>query len=132
MRVLMCVRACVRKCVCVCVVHVYVCVRKSVCVCAGLRGVSNFGCKGNSEIAIHLSHSDKACKGKCSIAPSAGMREEGTRNPRIYYVLTYQTTFIMLSIVHTLNIFYSMYYIRFFCLLYYACACVFVLSLIHI
>merc|ERR1712048_1182996 len=36
---------------------------------AGSAGISNFGCKGSSGIAIHLSTSNKVCKNKCSIAP---------------------------------------------------------------
>ena len=44
-------------------------------VCAGSNGPSNFGCKGTSNIGLHLTTSNKACKNKCSIAPSKGMLE---------------------------------------------------------
>ena len=47
---------------------------------AGDAGVSNFGCKGSSGIAIHLSTSDKACKNKCSIAPFKGIFVKTHRN----------------------------------------------------
>ena len=51
---------------------------------AGDAGVSNFGCKGSSGIAIHLSTSNTACKSKCSIAPSPGILVKTHRNAMKY------------------------------------------------